>query len=109
MAKYYKAYAEKEYFSREIFRFASEIKKVYLTGEIEKRNQSECRTKLNLPTMQKINEQYGGLLFKFFLQIKSGAKSVEFSFYFYFARNLFSYEIVLSKNEPWNQRLTAQN
>ena len=59
--------------------------------------------KLKLPTMQKNKQQYGGS-FTFFLQTKGGAKSVELSFYFYFARNLFSCEIFLSKNEPWNQR-----
>ena len=70
-------------------------------GEIKKRNQLECRKKLKLPTMQK-NKQYRRLqhlLFTFFPQITSGAKSVELSFYLYFARNLFR-----AKNEPWNQR-----
>ena len=37
-----RACAEEVYiFSRELFRFASEIKKVYLTGEIEKQKNAE--------------------------------------------------------------------
>ena len=52
-------YAQKKFifFSREIFHFAIEIKKMYFTGEIEKQNQSEYRNKLKLPMMQKKNKK----------------------------------------------------
>ena len=58
MANYYRACAEVVYiFSHEIFRFASEIKKVYLTCKIKKRNQSECRKKLkNCRRCKKLNK-----------------------------------------------------
>jgi len=64
MAKYYRACAEEVmFFSREIFRFASEK---FENGKSE------------------INQNAEYLLFTFLLRIKSGVKSVELSFLFLF-------------------------
>ena len=100
MAKYYRACAEEVDISfHEIFRFASEIKKGL--SQWRNRKAKPIRMQKKLPTMQKINKQYGRLqhlLFTFFFQITSR------TFFLFLFR---SKSFFMRKNEPWNQRLKA--
>ena len=83
---------KKFFFSSEIFRFATEIKRFIspAKSKTETTQTKNVEKQLKLVTMQKqINNMADYNIFVYiFLRINSGAKSVELSFYFYFARKI---------------------